>query len=106
VPTARRLAILAILLLAAGSCAKRRPETYTVTMRGMAFTPAELVVREGDTVIWQNDDFFPHTATAAGVFNSAEIASKASWTYQATQKGDHAYVCTLHPMMKARLVVR
>ena len=101
-----RLALVVLMLLAAGSCFKRRPQTYTVTMKGMAFTPAEVVVAEGDTVIWQNDDFFPHTATAAGVFGSGEIASKASWRWVTDKKGEHAYVCTLHPTMKARLVVR
>ena len=102
----RTLLVCCLALLLAGSCSRRRAETHTVTMKGMAFTPAELVIHEGDTVVWQNDDFFPHTATATGVFSSGEIASKASWRWQADRKGEHAYVCTLHPTMKARLVVR
>jgi plastocyanin len=100
------LVVVLLALLAIASCGRRRPQTYTVTMKGMAFVPAEVVVNQGDTVVWRNDDFFPHTATAAGVFSSGEIASQASWQWRADRKGEHAYVCTLHPTMKARLVVR
>ena len=33
-------------------------------MRDFGFTPAEVDVAEGDTIVWSNADFVPHTATA------------------------------------------
>mgnify|MGYP005806566279 CR=1 FL=1 len=80
--------------------------THTITIEAMAYSPATLKVKRGDTVIWVNKDPFPHTATAPDRgFDSAEIASEKRWTYVARTRGTHPYVCTLHPTMKGTLVV-
>ena len=78
---------------------------HTVVIEGMQFTPASLTVKRGDTVVWVNKDFVAHTATAAGRFDSGTIAANASWSHAARKTGRIDYVCTLHPMMKATLVV-
>jgi plastocyanin len=83
------------------------PVTHTVTIEGARFQPDHLVVKPGESVVWINRDLFPHTATAtAGTFDSKEIAPGGSWTYKAREKGDLAYVCTLHPTMKGVVEVR
>jgi len=57
-------------------------------------------------VVWTNKDPFPHTATStAAGFDSHPLAPGASFTFKATKKGEFAYVCTLHPTMKATLKV-
>jgi len=38
-------------------------------MQAVQFAPATLKVKRGDVVVWTNRDPFPHTATAAGVFD-------------------------------------
>jgi plastocyanin len=53
-----------------------------------------------------NKDPFPHTATAKGAFDSGSIGADASWTWVADKTGTFDYLCTLHPVMKAQLVVR
>ena len=88
------------------AAAKSKPVTHTVIIDGMRFEPAALTVAPGDRVVWVNKDPFPHTATAAGVFDSGSIASARSWTWTARTKGEHAYLCTLHTTMKASLTVR
>ena len=92
----------------ASSCSARKasPQVHQVAIRDMQFVPAELSVAKGDEIVWTNEDYFPHTATAAGVFDSKTIESKHQWRYRAQQTGEIPYVCTLHPTMKARLVVR
>jgi plastocyanin len=75
----------------------------------MRFQPAVLAVKRGDRVVWLNSDVVPHTATAATTaksFDSSTIAPGASWAMTAKQPGQLDYVCTLHPMMKASLVVK
>jgi hypothetical protein len=67
-----------LLFLLAASCG-RDAQTYVVTIKAMAFDPAELTVHAGDTVVWRNEDFFPHTATSPGTFDSASIDVKKSW---------------------------
>ena len=72
----------------------------------MQFHPTSLTVHAGDRVVWRNRDLVPHTATAAGVFDSKAIAAHASWTYTANQSGKFPYVCSFHPTMKATLAVK
>jgi plastocyanin len=106
----RRAAVFAALLCSfhAGGAAAASPagKTHTVIMEGVAFSPATLAVRAGDTVTWVNKDAFPHTATAQDrSFDSGEIPAARSWKMVARKAGSFAYVCTLHPGMKGTLVV-
>lgn len=81
--------------------------THTVVMEGVAFVPATLTVKQGDTVIWVNKDLFPHTATAQDrSFDSPEMAPNQTWKYTTTKSGTFPYVCTLHPTMKGTLIVK
>ncbi|MBA2965123.1 MULTISPECIES: cupredoxin domain-containing protein [Ramlibacter] len=100
-----RLSALAWAALAALP-ALAAAETHVVTMEAMGFRPAELVVRPGDRVVWQNKDLVPHTATARGRFDSGEIAAGKSWAWTAPGPGRLDYVCTFHPGMKAGIVVQ
>lgn len=98
--------LVALALLGIPKAAGAAPATHTVVMQATSFAPQQLTVRRGDTVIWVNKDPFPHTATAAGVFDSGSIAADGSWHYKANGPGEYHYVCTLHPNMKATLRVR
>jgi plastocyanin len=84
--------------------ASDRP-SHTVTIENMQFSPQTLAVKRGDRVVWVNKDLFPHTVTAAKVFDSRSLPPNASWSYVAAKPGRYDYVCTLHPMMKGVLVV-
>ena len=80
--------------------------TLTVAIDGTAFQPAMLTVKAGDSVTWVNKDPFPHTVTsAAGGFDSREIAPGKSWKYTTAKKGEFTYVCIFHPTMSATLKV-
>lgn len=80
--------------------------THTVVIEAMKFTPESLTVKSGDTVIWVNKDFFPHTATGEKKeFDSGNIASNSSWQYKAIKTGTFSYICTLHPTMKGKVTV-
>jgi len=79
---------------------------YTVAMDGTRFVPETLTVKRGDRVVWVNKDPFPHTATAAGTFDSKSLAAGHSWSYVAHNRGEFAYVCTLHPGIKGTLIVQ
>jgi plastocyanin len=103
-------AALCVLLALAqphtSAATKAAGATHTVTIEGMVFVPATLEVQRGDTIVWVNRDLFPHTATARDrSFESREIAAGASWKHVANSPGRFAYICSLHPTMKATLVV-
>ena len=90
-------------LLAASST---KAKTHTVVMEGTGFSPDTLTVKKGDRVVWINKDPFPHTATAKGVFDSGSVAPNKRWSYTASKPGEFPYLCTFHPTMKARLIVK
>lgn len=84
-----------------------RPAAHRVVIDGVRFQPGVITVKSGDAVVWVNKDPFPHTATAtAGGFDSHEIGPGRSWTYTTARSGNFAYICTLHPTMKATLRVK
>jgi plastocyanin len=96
-----------LLQTGVGMGALAASSTHTIVIAGMKFVPESLTVKAGDIVVWVNKDFFPHTATAQdGSFDSRDIPTDKSWKYVATKKGTFSYICTLHPTMKATLIVK
>lgn len=81
-------------------------ETHTVRIANMQFVPAVVTVRAGDRIVWRNEDIVPHTATAAGVFDTGVIAPGRSASAVVRKVARHGYVCTLHPGMKGEVVVQ
>jgi plastocyanin len=79
---------------------------HTVAIRNMRFEPAALVVRQGDTVEWINEDLVPHTVTSReSALDSRTIAAGRSWRWTAGTRGRTTYVCTFHPAMSGRIEV-
>jgi plastocyanin len=68
-------------------------------------------VDAGTKVTWTNRDSAPHTATAADdaqreAFDTKVIKHNASASVVFDKPGTYAYICDLHPFMKATVVVR
>ena len=100
-----RAAIACTLAIAA--CSRSTPRVHAVVMRNFAFEPVTVAVSPGDTVVWSNADFVPHTATAYdAAWDSKMVEANGAWRLVATTPGTHEYYCAFHPNMKGRLVVR
>ena len=97
--------IIWLLLLLAGATP---PKTHTVEIRGMEFHPAVLTAAVGDTIVWINRDIVPHTATAGGrtKWDTGQLTQGQEGRYVARHGGVARYVCTLHPTMHGKLVIR
>ena len=106
----RRAAVLLLCILLGMSgfaSAGAKAATHTVVIDGVQFAPATVYAKVGDTVIWENKDPFPHTATSVlRQFDSGNIRSGRSWRFRVKSKGTFDYICTLHPNMKASLIVK
>ena len=102
-----RRAVALVTALAAVACShKPPPRSYSVTIKNFTFQPATLRVAPGDTVVWSNTDFVPHTATARdGAWDSKLINGSATYRFVAGAAGTHAYYCVYHPNMKGTLKV-
>jgi plastocyanin len=73
----------------------------------MKFVPERLEVAAGDRITWTNRDLVPHSVTAkAARIESGDLGQDKSWSYVAKKPGEVAYICRLHPMMRAVLIVR
>jgi plastocyanin len=98
--------LIGLLACATGAGAAARPAVHTVTIDGARFSPSELTVKAGDTIVWVNKDILAHTATAKdGPFDSKVIQPGKSWRFVARRKGQFAYTCSFHPM-NATLTVK
>ena len=95
------LIAIAGLLLGNGA-ADAQAETIRVTIEKMAFVPAVIEARVGDTIEWVNKDILVHTATVKGGWEVLIPAKKtASLVVREAEQID--YYCRFHPNMKGRL---
>ncbi|MGX5214982.1 cupredoxin domain-containing protein [Streptomyces violaceus] len=100
------LTLLALPLLPAGQASAA---SYSVTMKGYAFSPASLSVPAGSTVTWTNQDTAPHdvkTTSGPVSVHSPMLDKGQSWSFTFTTAGSYGYVCTVHPNMTAGITVR
>ncbi|GAA3845119.1 cupredoxin family copper-binding protein [Streptomyces coacervatus] len=111
----RRLtALLGALFLAGAALVLPAPTaqaaaTHQVLMSGYAFTPRTLTITAGDTVTWTNRDQAPHdvrTTSGPAPVHSPMLSKGDSWSHTFTTPGTYGYVCTVHPDMTARLIVK
>lgn len=81
----------------------------TVVMKNFAFTPATLRVKRGTKVTFTNEDTVPHNATGSGsgaFIKTGNLAKGQSYTITFTKRGTYSYICTIHPDMRAEVIVR
>ena len=82
------------------------PQTVTVEIKDMKYEPATLMVSVGTTVTWVNNDNMPHTVMDRNrVFRSAGLDTGDKFSYTFTTPGAFDYFCTIHPYMRAKVVV-
>ena len=78
-----------------------------VEISKFAFTPTEITVKPGTTVVWTNRDQTPHTISAGdGGFRSSGMDTGDTYTHTFTREGDASYFCTVHPFMTGIVHVR
>ena len=79
-------------------------------MVAIQFKPQELTVVKGTRVTWTQREAAPHTVVSRSepkVLNSPfmdKVGDKYSYTF--TNPGTYEYLCTVHPEMVARVIVK
>ncbi len=98
--------VLFFALTGCSSAENRKPVAHTIEIRGMQFLPGELLAQKGDTVIWVNHDIVTHDITeqASKAWSSSSLPTGKSWSKVIENSLD--YYCSIHPVMKGRVVVR
>ena len=74
---------------------------------GPFFSPTNLTVKVGKTVVWVNKDTVTHTVTSDGsaLFDSGFMPTGATFQFTFTTPGTFPYYCTVHPYMTGTIVV-
>ena len=82
------------------------PKVYTVEIKQMQFQPAALAVQKGDTVVFVNRDLVAHNVTEVSnkEWSSGDLLTDKSWKMKVAKSAD--YYCTIHLVMKGKLVVQ
>jgi plastocyanin len=85
----------------------QQPKTIDVTIQGFAFSPFDLKINKGDTVIWTNKDSASHTVTSdsGSELASGTLATGQTYSHTFNEAGTFNYHCGIHLTMKARVEV-
>jgi plastocyanin len=77
----------------------------------ICYIPSTIVVEKGKSITWVNEDSSFHSVTSGfygeptGLFDSGYLDPYQSYTLSFDEFGTYDYFCTLHPWMKAQVIV-
>jgi plastocyanin len=105
--------VVASLALGAARIADTRAASVSVQIiepsilpQSWGYSPEPMTAAVGDTITWVNTGVAPHSVTAYDEsFDSGIMLTNATWSFMPAAPGTYEYYCTLHPDMKATLVV-
>ena len=75
------------------------------------YTPSKIVIKQGGSVTWVNEDVAFHSVTSgyydepSEIFDSDYLDPEESFTFVFENIGTYDYFCTLHPWMKGQVIV-
>ena len=75
------------------------------------YTPSKIVIKQGNSVTWVNEDVAFHSVTSgyydepSEIFDSGYLDPEESFTFIFKNIGIYDYFCTLHPWMKGQVIV-
>jgi len=79
----------------------------TVDIDNFKFAPPTLTVAAGTTVTWKNEDDSPHRIGAKnGAFTSAALDTDGTFSHTFATPGEYPYICTVHPYMAGKIIVK
>ena len=80
-------------------------------IKDICYIPSTIVVEKGKSITWVNEDSSFHSVTSGfygeptGLFDSGYLDPYQSYTLSFDKFGTYDYFCTLHPWMKAQVIV-
>ena len=80
------------------------PTLAEVSLIDFTFTPANITVEAGTTVVWTNMDSVAHTVTS-DIFSSGSMEAGESYNFSFEEEGVYEYTCSFHPQMIGKVIV-
>jgi amicyanin len=101
------LAALAAVPLASASGTGGAAAPTTISIDNFSFKEQTVTVTAGTPVTWVNHDDVPHKIVSTDkAFSSPVLDTDGRYSYTFSTKGTYEYFCSLHPMMKGKVVVK
>jgi plastocyanin len=83
----------------------------TIAIKLIAFTPTDVRIAAGGTVLWRQDDVATHTVTSGrveqmggtvtakpdGRFDSGNISKGQTFQFSLAEPGEYPFFCAIHP---------
>ena len=107
--------LLIPLLLFIGACAQQAVEqssaveassAATVRINNFKFIPDTVTIKRGGTVTWVQEDSVPHTISIKDLTESPALSKGDTWSYTFDKTGNYNYICSIHPSMTGRIIVK
>jgi plastocyanin len=77
-----------------------------VSIEASAYVPADITIKQGQTVTWTNNDSGLHTVSSDnGDFDSGQIPARGKFSFTFTERGTFQYRCQVHPTQYAKITV-
>jgi plastocyanin len=97
-------------MISSGAAKAAPTKTVKIVNKGSgtyAFSPTSVTVKVGTRVVWKNDTSAAHTVTSdkSKVFNLGPFNQGKSASYVFKKAGTYMYICSIHPYMKAKVIV-
>lgn len=99
------ITLWAILIAATAATAA----TIAVNIQGFAFTPQNLTINVGDTVVWTQNDATTHTVTSTASpfdLNSGNLSQTSTYSHTFNSAGSFPYRCNIHTSMTGSITVQ
>lgn len=78
-----------------------------VTIQNFAFSPASITIKAGQSITWTNEDSIGHSATADdNSWDTGVLSQGQSKSITFAKAGTYTYHCSVHPNMKATVIVQ
>ena len=100
------------------STLSQQSKTVNVTIQAFCFTPSNMTIMNGTTVVWTNKEtFVSHSVTSdtkvvnletgkrSPLFASGDLGPGASFKFQFNATGTYNYHCGHHPFMRGTVIV-
>ena len=83
-------------------------KTYEIQIKSFAFNPGTLTINKGDSIVWTNTDSASHTiiSDSGSEVSSQSLSTGQSYSHTFNTAGTYAYHCSVHPSMKASIIVK
>lgn len=84
---------------------KLAPSLYIINIFQMKFSPADIAVHSGDTIMWVNNDMVAHDITEQKnhSWSSSLLPPGKSWKKVITK--DEDYYCSIHQVMTGKIIL-